>query len=241
MKAGEVYQSKRCGKLEILNYIDYKNVVVKFHNTGEIYTFCKQAIILGNVLDRMCPNVAGIGYIGIGDFKATENKKRTKSYGVWVNMLTRCYEPEDWHEAYSGCTVSEEWHNFQNFAKWYDDKYIEDWELDKDFCNFGNKHYDREFCTFIPQEINTFAPRNTNKIFKGFTITKSGKFRTQILSNRFGNYYKIFNTSEEAYFDYCRVKNIDARILAEKWKGKLDERVYVNLINFDTDLYIKSY
>lgn len=241
MKAGETYESKRCGKLEILNYIDCKNVVVRFHNTGEVYTFHKQPILSGTVLDRMYPNIAGVGYLGVGDFKSTKDKKRTKPYGVWINMLTRCYEPKDWHGAYEGCTVAEDWMNFQNFAKWYCDNYIEDWELDKDFCSFGNKYYGEEFCTFIPQEINTFAPRSSKRNFQGFTVTSSGKFMTQLLSNRFGNYYKIFSTPEEAYFDYCRVKNIDARILAEKWEGKIDERVYTNLINFDTDSYIKSF
>lgn len=241
MNVGEVYESKRCGKLEILEYINYKDVVVRFQDTGEVYTFYKQAIVYGNVLDRMCPTVVGVGYLGRGDFKATHDGGNTKCYRAWIGMLTRCYDPESWHEAYIGCSVDENWHNFQNFAEWYYTNYIEGWEVDKDFCIFGNKHYSEEFCTFLPQEINTFAPRSNKRNFQGYTVTSSGKFMTQLLSNRFGNYYKIFNTSEEAYSDYCRVKNIDAGLLAEKWKGKIDDRVYSNLVNFDTDAYINSF
>lgn len=241
MKIGEIYESSRCGSFEILEYIDCNNVVVKFQNTGQVYTFRGYTIKNGLVLDRMYPSIAGKGYIGIGDYRSTHNKRRTKAYGVWVNMLTRCYTPESWHQSYIGCTVSEDWHNYQTFAKWYEDNSVENWELDKDFCYIGNKCYSSELCTFIPQEINTFAPRNTHKNFKGFTVTKNGMFMTRLRSNRFGDYRKIFDSASEAYLDYCRVKNADARLLAEKWGDRLDPRVYSNLMNFNTDLYIRSF
>lgn len=241
MKVGEVYESRRCGKLEILEYNGIDNVVVKFQNTGQVYTFYKQAIQKGTVADRMHPSVAGKGYIGIGEYKSSQNKKLVKAYMTWTHMLTRCYDPEKWHNAYRGCTVSEEWHNYQNFARWYEANKIEGWELDKDFCKLGNKCYSSDFCTFIPQEVNTFAPRNVHGNFKGYTVTRGGKFMTQIRSSRFGDYRKSFDTASEAYADYCRVKNLDARLLAEKWRDELDTRVYTNLMNFDTDLYIRSF
>lgn len=75
-------------------------------------------------------------------------------------MFNRCYS-DTYHivqPTYIGCGVSEEFHNFQNFALWYnkikyDCKY--DLELDKDFLYEGNKIYSPATCCLLPTEINS--------------------------------------------------------------------------------------
>ena len=69
------------------------------------------------------PTVFGYGYIGQGIYKTRENGKPTREYATWLNMLCRCYNTKfhEKHETYKGCIVCEEWHNFQNFADWYNE------------------------------------------------------------------------------------------------------------------------
>ena len=71
--------------------------------------------------------IFSVGYNTKETYKSTENGKKTKCYQTWQNMLMRCYD-EKFHArkpAYIGCKVCEEWHNFQNFAKWYEENYYE--------------------------------------------------------------------------------------------------------------------
>ena len=71
-------------------------------------------------------------------------------------MFDRCYYSgyQDNNPTYRGCTVAEEWHNFQNFAKWYEDNYIEGYQLDKDIKVEGNKVYGPDTCMFISKQEN---------------------------------------------------------------------------------------
>jgi hypothetical protein len=103
----------------------------------------------------------GVGYLGKGEYKSFENGKNTRQYMIWYSMINRCYN-EKYHKklpTYKDCTVSEEWHNFQNFASWYDQNYYEvngeKMALDKDILIKGNKVYSSETCIFVPQFINS--------------------------------------------------------------------------------------
>lgn len=92
--------------------------------------------------------------------------------------------------AYIGCTVHEDWHNFQNFAEWAYKKpqawFMEGdkiWELDKDSLVEGNKVYCADRCTFLPPELNIFfsdstwsedCPRGVNYIKPASANAKEG-------------------------------------------------------------------
>ena len=108
----------------------------------------------------------GVGYLGEGKYKANENGKDTSIHQTWHGMLRRCYS-EKYHEkypTYKDCEVSEEFHNFQNFARWYNDNYYEiEGEtmcLDKDILVKHNKIYSPETCIFVPQSINLLFIKN---------------------------------------------------------------------------------
>lgn len=77
-------------------------------------------------------------------------------------MLSRCYNP-NYHGAknYFDVEVCDEWLNFQNFAKWFNDNYytIEDDVvlLEKDFKSYAyklDKIYSPNNCIFVPQCFN---------------------------------------------------------------------------------------
>lgn len=104
--------------------------------------------------DLYTPSVHGVGYMGEGKYKST-----SKAYKTWKHMLTRCYDPK-YHATrptYKGCSVCTEWHNFQVFAKWFEDNYIEGYHLDKDSITKGNKEYSPSNCVFLSQAENTIT------------------------------------------------------------------------------------
>lgn len=83
-------------------------------------------------------------------------------------MLRRCYDKQfqERQPTYKGCIVCEEWYNFQNFAKWFDENYYEiegeKIALDKDLLKLNNKIYSPSTCCFLPQRINVSLVSSKN-------------------------------------------------------------------------------
>ncbi len=105
--------------------------------------------------------VYGIGYLGSGRNIAFASGKPSKSYSTWSNMLKRCYCEASLiaRPTYAGCYVCDEWHNFQNFAEWFDTNYVEGFHLDKDTLVDGNKIYSPATCVFISHADNNIKAR----------------------------------------------------------------------------------
>lgn len=165
----------------------------------------------GNVRNVYDKTVFGVGYLGEGKYKTMINKQSTPQYIAWRDMLGRCYDLKlhEKNSTYIGYTVSEEWHNFQNFAKWYDENYynVEGFiiNLDKDILIKGNKIYSPDTCIFVPEKINIlFTKRNKcrGKYPIGVDFRKShNKYRSRY-SDGIGKEVHIgyFNTPEESFF-----------------------------------------
>lgn len=101
----------------------------------------------------------GIGYYGDGKYTARINGIKTEEYIKWFSMFNRCYDEkyQKKQPTYIGCSVAEEFWNFQNFAEWYNKKkYVCNYqlELDKDLLYEGNKIYSPSKCCLLPKEIN---------------------------------------------------------------------------------------
>lgn len=71
-------------------------------------------------------------------------------------MLERCYSQtyQEKFPAYKGCSVVEDWHNFQIFAKWFDENYVEGYHIDKDIKIDGNRVYGPDTCMFVSPKQN---------------------------------------------------------------------------------------
>ena len=74
-------------------------------------------------------------------------------------MFVRCYDNKYQlrQPTYIGCSVSDEFCNFQNFAEWYSHYKYEcqyPLEIDKDLLYEGNKIYSPKTCCLLPKEIN---------------------------------------------------------------------------------------
>ena len=160
------------------------------------------------------------------------------AYRRWFGILQRCYSPttEQAGRNYKGCKVCKEWLTFSNFKKWFDENYVDGWQIDKDIIESGNRVYSPDTCCFVPNIINIFfirPKREKRGVFKEGNkyIVLYSKFGSNIRSEK-------FNTEYEAYDLYCKERNKYAIELAEKYKNMLDIRVYNKLMNYEENKVI---
>ena len=167
MRKGAKHTTKDFGVLVVVEYHGAKKVDVRFVDTGFALTTRAEQIRAGSVMDKLKPNTYGVGFIGIGDHKSKRFGKDTEAYKCWSAMLRRCYSEAEHQRKpwYIGCTACPEWHNFQNFAKWYDENYPADggdYHLDKDIKCHGNKEYSPNACMFVTPEDNAVKANAMN-------------------------------------------------------------------------------
>jgi hypothetical protein len=183
----------------------------------------------------MTPTVCGVGYIGGG-----KHTPSSPQYKAWTRMLFRCYGTKQ-QLAYRGCSVAEEWYNFQNFANWYDQNYYtvegEVMALDKDILVRGNKVYGPETCIFVPTKLNILFIQKDNKtgLPQGVNFHKpTGKYLVKCRDSK--GYRKNlgrFNTPKEAFAVYKTFKEKVIQELAEKYKAVIPAQLYQALTNFE--------
>lgn len=210
----KLYKSNSCGEYFILKKLSEGNIndnslfEIKFKDTNTILKVKYHNIRGGKVLDPMYPSFYNIGYMGIGEYNT---KNSFNEYTIWTSMLQRCYNlkfPAYKNYGNKGVIVCKEWHNFQNFCRWYKEnfnKFIGDktnLQLDKDvLCNIYHletKIYSPETCLLIPRHLNYF-------------IAKSSEMTgVQNRNNRFSAklYYKGIHYSLGTFDTFEKAKNI---------------------------------
>lgn len=182
----------------------------------------------------------GIGYNSKGDYKKSKGGIHKTVYTCWKGMFERCYntKTQELYPSYKGCSVDEEWFDFQNFAKWFDINYVDGWCLDKDLLVKGNKIYSSNNCCFIPNEINVVF--TSSRVKRGDlpigVTTRGKKFKSQI--KKVGKVFSLgyFNTPEEAFQAYKTSKKDYINELAEKWKSQISEKAYKALIKYQVEI-----
>lgn len=155
---GEIY-SCSYGKFEVIEYKNNASIKVRFIDTGYELVTQKSHIKRGLVKDKMKPSVFGVGFIGDGVYKSRVCGIKSSTYKAWISMLQRCYCQKylTKRPTYTGVTVCKEWHNFQNFAEWYENNFPKvggRWQLDKDLKSGSDRIYSPETCTFLSCEDN---------------------------------------------------------------------------------------
>ena len=157
---GKQYTTNEGYLVEIIDYLGRKQVLIKFIDNPDCQIWSTiQNLEKGQLKFPYHKSVYNIGYYGEGKYTARVNNIKTPQYIKWFSMFCRCYDEkyQEKEPSYIGCCVDESFHNFQNFAKWYDEKIYEckyPLELDKDLLYEGNKVYSPSTCCFLPKEIN---------------------------------------------------------------------------------------
>lgn len=245
-RTGEISYSNEGYEMMITKYRTSKDIEVVFTKCGHIVKTSYKEFKNGGVKNPYHAGIYNVGYYGVGIYKATNNGKTTKAYAKWNDMLRRCYNVKDRkNPTYIECSVCEEWHNFQNFAKWHEDNYYEiegkTMCLDKDILVKGNKVYSPETCVYTPQEIN--------KLF-----TKTNALRGDLpigvqLGNTGNNYYAAcavgrkkskrlgsYNTPEEAYEAYKQCKEQHIKEVAEQYKPYIPTKLYEAMLRYEVEI-----
>lgn len=228
-RVGETFITNEGYKVTIIEYLSSTDCTIQFENNTVLKNRQYISLQKGSLKNPYHPSVYGVGFVGEGSHKSKINTVKTKSYKCWGRMLERCYSKKflDKHRTYRGCSVDEKWHNFQIFGEWFEENYVDGWELDKDILFKGNKVYSLETCCFVPKEINlifSIKPASLN--------TKKSKFVAQIAKNNKKKHLGVFPSKEEADIIYNKHKEEQIRQVAEKWRDFLKGGVYNNLINY---------
>ena len=111
------------------------------------------------------------------------------------------------------------------------------WQLDKDILVKGNKVYSEHSCVFVPQEINTLfvkCNKSRGKYPIGVTYSR-GVFIAQITKGGKRNSLGYFETVEEAFQAYREAKEDYIKVVADKWKDKIDPRVYKAMYEYEVE------
>ena len=185
------------------------------------------------------PRYYGVGYIGEGKYKMSENGKNTDEYDIWYHMLMRCYDPkyQEKHTTYRGCKVEDYLLNFQHMCEWLENNYYEipgeKMCLDKDILCKGNKIYSRETCIFVPQKINTLfikCNKSRGKDPIGVYQLPSGNYQAYC-NNGYGKYIYlgIYSTKEEAFNIYKEYKEKVIKDVIDSYEGEIPEPFYSRL------------
>ena len=239
---GKVFKSLNSGDFKILKYNDSGNVKIQFINTSYETSVQLTNIRNGKVKDPYSPSVFGVGILG-AKYPSRVNGVITKEYELWQSMLVRCYSDvyKKRCPTYEGCEVSNNFKSYEYFYEWchkevgFNNK---GWQLDKDLLVKGNKVYSENVCIFIPKEVNTLlvkreASRGEHLIGVCW-CEKSNAFKAQVNKNKGQQeHLGFFDTELEAFNAYKVAKESFIKEQANKWKGKIDERAYNALMNYE--------
>jgi len=233
-RTGEIHITNEGYSIEIIIYNNKRDCTIKFQNGVIIKNREYKDIVDGRIKNPYHPSVYGVGYYSIGKYVTKIKSIKQKNYQTWVGMLQRGYSQEykDKFSTYQDVRVCEEWHNFQNFAKWYEENYVEGFVLDKDILFKGNKIYSPETCCFVPQEINSIFIKSKNNLTMGITkrvnkfIIRIGKYNTIV-------YLGTYNTFEEAFVILKKEKEKYIKEVAEVWKSKISFKIYEAMLKYE--------
>lgn len=173
---------------------------------------------------------------GIGIYSKCYYDSTSKCYKVWKDMLQRCYDEKTLlrYPTYRSCKVCDEWLVFKNFADWYDDNYIEGYQIDKDIIGNG-KLYSPSTCCFVPNKINNLLHTNSKKNKSTLPVgvqLQDGKYRVMInagINKKLHiGYFDDVNNASEAYTNAKKkyvLSIIDSYCLPDAVKNKIIDKI----------------
>ena len=251
-RIGETTKNKFGTEMEIIEYDDYRNIMVKFKDEYETIVKTRyDAFLDGRVYNPYDRRNYGVGYIGY-DLRDSKGKSNPKIFAMWSGMIRRCYSGENnTFPTYIGCSVCDEWHNYMNFKKWYDENL---WEveddfmcLDKDIIIKGNKIYSPNTCIIVPNRINVLFIKSkksrgkypigvsyhkSKSVFDSYYhIVENGKSRLKFI--------KSFKNPTDAFYAYKETKEKYIKKVADEYKNKypnFPKRLYNAMYSYEVEI-----
>lgn len=238
-RTGEIVVSCDGEEAKIINYRGSRDVDISFEDGIILKNLQYGNLKRNRFRNPYFKSMYGLGFIGQGNYVATLDGKHTFLYEKWSNMFSRCYSKSvlKSRETYEKCEVCEEWHNFQNFAEWFENNV---WSndcivLDKDILIKGNKVYSPYTCVLVNLELNgLFTKRDAGRgkypigvtFFRGRYLARCGVKGENIVIGNFSN-------PTDAFYAYKDFKERHIKQIADEYKEKY--------LNFPQNLYKAMY
>lgn len=228
---GMLLLSKNGGSFKILKINNYSDVEIEFQDDYKFrMTTNLTNVGRGTVGNPYAISCCGVGFLGETGRVTTKN---TKAYKVWSSMLTRCYKKcYIGAGSYVGVSVSEIWHNFTNFERWFSYAvYFKGYQLDKDILVEGNKEYGPNTCAFVPKDVNSFFSQRAHKSSESGYAGVLRHNRDELWTACNGGIYT--KNLDEAVLAQKEYRENLARLLYNKYNGVMDTRVLRKLQEYD--------
>lgn len=165
IKVGDKFTMKSGRVCEVIEYLGANKIHVVFED-GHSLWLRYGTLREGSFVHPLDRTVQKVGYIGFGQYSQSKDKV---AYMKWTGVLERVYDNK-FHKKknggrYAGTLLDKDWHNFQNFTKWfYEQEYQKGWQIDKDLLSGEVTIYSANTCVLVPRNINMATIRN-----KGYT------------------------------------------------------------------------
>lgn len=178
----------------------------------------------------MVEDVIGLDGLWVKSYTVGGKSCNTRSYSKWMSMRNRCSDKyKDWKPTYTGCSISDNFKDFQFFTSWHTQQVGYDrldYQLDKDIlCNF--KVYSEDTCVLVPQELNSFfldRVKSCGPYPHGISFSKVGqKLCVQIGIKGRSSYRGLFDTIEDAEVAYKQAKEAEAY----RWYERLRDGEFI--------------
>lgn len=187
--------------------------------------------------------ILGVATNSRGKYKATIDGKYTKAHSTWRSMLYRAYCPkvQARQPAYIGCSVADEWLEYQNFAEWFEAHEYSNhgYQLDKDLLLPGNKVYAPDRCVFVPSQLNNLlldCGSRRGQYKQGVSAFKEwDKFSAKIRIDGKLKGLGYFDTELEAYQAYKKAKEQYVKEKALEWQDRIADNVFDALMQWSLD------
>ena len=241
---GAVFKTNNYGDVEVTEYIDSHNITVKFLNTGAIKNTTASALTTGILKDSEVHDTHKYGVMDIPN-ELQKGKPKPREYSIWNGIRQRCYNENNRDNlmSYKGIKMSDNFKLYSYFKEWCHKQigFNEDgWHLDKDILVKGNKVYSEDTCCFVPPEINCTITNNKSvrgQFPQGVTYNRTKtRYRAKIRREAKLESLGTYDTPEEAFYAYKPIKEACIKSLAEKWKDKIDPRVYDALVKWEINI-----
>ena len=255
-KKGEESISNEGYIMKIIEFIDFNKIQIEFQDKHKHRMFVKYSNFKrGCIKNPYHPSVFKVGYVGVGKYKRIINDD---IYNKWFSMIRRCYDPYTVNRdtTYINCYVCDEWLNFQNFAKWYEENYYEcngeEMHLDKDILVKGNKIYSPQTCIFVPKRINllfTKRKQDRGEYPIGVSEWNNKKYDKKYLRVRCNCFDKIknkytikslgcfpLNKPFQAFTIYKQFKENYIKQVADEYKDLIPRKLYEALYKWEVEI-----
>jgi hypothetical protein len=234
--------------MTIIEYTNSQNVLIEFDDN--IHKYRKSCSYKdfkeGRPSSPYDKKIFGIGYLGIEKQLGENNNLELNR---WHHMLDRCYNEKRTSRtmSYADCKVCEEWLNFQNFKKWFNENYYtvdnEKMCIDKDILYKWNKIYSPDTCIIVPEKINKLFIRGVsrrgdttigvsiydNVIYARMSKVINGKWTRVEIGSHYSNVV-------QAFYAYKSEKEKHIKEVAEEYKDKIPERLYIAMMNYEVEI-----